>query len=121
MKYLKCLLSFMFACAFSTSSHAITAEQLQEYAANYNDAQLMEILMKYGNSKESPTLNLAMISKDYFAVVTLIEYGVDINLRYHTPPYNEDTYKNQKKYTQTVLEIAIEENEISLLEYFLLN
>lgn len=119
MKSIKILvsLSLAFLCFLATPLKAVTTEELQEFAIRNNDSELIEILMKYSYSKENPILNTAMINKDYSAVFTLVEYGVEINSRSGIPPYNI----NGSKYSSTVLEMAIRENEISLVEYFLFN
>lgn len=64
---------FAFSCLFIASLQSVTTEQLQVYTNNYNDSDLLEILMKYGDEKEKPILNRAMDAKDYFAVIILIE------------------------------------------------
>lgn len=110
-KLLFCALSIL--GAFTPPLHSITPEQLQEYAIRQNDTDLIEILMNYGDSKDNPVLNRAMKAKDYFAVIILIDYGVDINARDGKPPTTN--------YGPSVLEMALAYGEISLVEYFLIN
>lgn len=93
--------------AITSFVNCTTREELQQYAIDRNDYQLMEVLMKYGDRPGYPILNCAMEATDYFAVFLLIEYGVDINSRFGPN-------------TQTVLERAIGAGEIALVEYFLL-
>lgn len=106
MKYLSFI--FIFACFFKAPLISITQEELQGYAIKQNDRELIEVLFKYRteDSLGSSSLNLAMKAKDYFAVFLLIEYGVDTNSRLR----NTDS---------SVLEMAIEYDEISLVEYLL--
>lgn len=122
-------LGFLFL--LSSSLTAITPEQLQEYATKNNDSEFIEILMKYGDSKDNPILNRAMGAKDYFAISLLLAYGVEINSREGiapyprngngaSPPYEEFRLSSNGR-NNTVLEIAVAEGETALVEYFLLN
>lgn len=91
---------------------SVTQEELQEFAIRNNDLELIEILMKYSDSKS--ILHKAMNDKDYFTVFILIEYGIDVNHRYFN-------HGNQRKdnSNKTIIEMAVEANEVSLVEYFL--
>jgi ankyrin repeat protein len=62
-----------------------------------------------------------MQAKDYFAVVMFIEYGVEINSRFES--IGEYLTHNLLRIGtgKTVLELAIEFDEVSLVEYFLSN
>lgn len=116
-KFIFLLVSFF---GFLNSSlHSITQEELQEYAINQNDSDLLDVVFKYPGSQKQPSLNLAMCAKDYFAVFMFIEYGVEINSRFDVvvEKLTDDLLKIGTG--QTVLEMAIEFDEISLVEYFL--
>ena len=91
---------------------SLTQEELKEFAIENNDSELIEILMKYSDSKN--ILHRAMREKDYFTVFILIEYGLDVNHRYFN--HGNQSKENSNK---TLIEMAVESNEISLIEYFL--
>lgn len=67
--------------------------------------------MKYSDCKS--ILHRAMNEKDYFTVFILIEYGLDVNHRYFN--HGNQSKENSNK---TIIEMAVEANEISLVEYF---
>ena len=92
----------------NSSLHSITQEELQEYAINQNDSDLLDVVFKYPGSQKQPSLNLAMYAKDYFAVFMFIEYGVEINSRFDVvvEKLTDDLLKIGTG--QTVLEMAIE-------------
>ena len=102
----KALILFLFLSFFSIPLHSVTLQDLQRFVIKKNDSELTEILMRYGDNPDQPALNAAMSMKDYCSVYILVEYGVDINSR--------------KKGEKTVLEMAIETGELSLVEYFLI-
>lgn len=105
IKVKQIIFSSLAAISFLSSPlQAITTEELLEYGMWSHDTELLDILMKYG--WENPAKK-AMYQKDYFAVFILIEYGVDINYR-------------ESEHAQSLMEIAIIANEISLVEYFLI-
>lgn len=119
----KCFIFHIFTFLFISSAQlqSVTSEEIQDYITNQKESDLVEILMTYGDSKDDPILNRAMSAKDYFAVIALIEYGVDINSRKSN--FRKDN-PNQIGYYEispgkTVLEEAVESREISLIEYFL--
>ncbi|MFI0435858.1 MAG: ankyrin repeat domain-containing protein [Parachlamydiaceae bacterium] len=97
---------------FNMPLQAITQEELQEFAVKNNDSELIEILIKYSDSKD--ILHRAMNERDYFTVFILIEYGFDVNHRYFNHGNQSKEHSNK-----TIIEMAVEANEISLVEYFL--
>lgn len=101
-----------------------TDETLIERAVENNDYQLIDILMKYPALSYSPVLNQAMNAEDYTAVQILIEYGVDINSRSKSfTNCTNESIKAHKNYIdgdgKTILEVAIERNELGLIDFFL--
>lgn len=101
------LFSLLFLSFYSVPLQSITQAELERFAIKNNDSMLIDILMKYKNTPDRPALNAAMKAKDYFSVIILVECGIDINSR-------------GKSYDKTVLEMAIESGEMSLIEYFLI-
>jgi ankyrin repeat protein len=110
----KTLILFIVAMVsfFNMPLQSLTQEELQEFAIENNDSELIEILMRYSDSKS--ILHRAMREKDYFTVFILIEYGLDVNHRYFN--HGNQSKENSNK---TLTEMAVESNEISLIEYFL--
>ena len=110
----KTLILFIVAIVslFNMPLQSVTQEELQEFAIENNDSEIIEILMKYSDSKN--ILHRAMSEKDYFTVFILIEYGLDVNHRYFN--HGNQSKENSNK---TLIEMAVESNEISLIEYFL--
>lgn len=98
---------------------------LMQSALQNNDLELIEIIMKYGSDPSYPALNWAMESKDFLAVQILIEYGADTNSRREKHQISNkgshwEGYHKIEGFGTTVLEKAIEFENIELIEYFLL-
>lgn len=97
--------------------------KLLTLAIESNDSDLIEILMHYGGDPAYPALNQAMDNQDYEAVQLLIQYGVDINSRrnnYLICTYIGDTgHSIHEGFGMTILEKAIEYEDIELIKYFL--
>lgn len=82
---------------------------------------IVDVLMKYGKVGPAyPALNQAMQAEDIDAVKLLIDHGADINTR---SPKQIYSYARKTVYNegQTVLEIAIEKRDATLIKYFLKN
>lgn len=104
----KSLSIFLAALCFCTApAHASTQNDLQKYAGENSDPDLLEALLKYGSSSSDPALNVAMLYQDYDAAYLFVEYGMDINSRGTGPYY------------PTPLEMAIAQNEMQVVEYLL--
>lgn len=99
-------------CIKESTYAEIEWEEIENYIANYSESNVVEVLLKYKISDQA--LNHAMVAKDYFSVVMLVEYGFDINFRTGGIPSSP-----LHKYFLTIIELAIEANEINLVEYFL--
>lgn len=113
------LLICCFSC-LNSSVYSVTQDELLEYAISQNDEDLLEAVFKYPGSQSDPSLNLAMHAKDYFAVFMFIEYGIDINSRRECLGENLSDNKFRIGQGKTILESAIGDSEIALVEYFLL-
>lgn len=111
-------MSFGFLCLLFTPLQAITHKELHEYAVSQKDSDLIEILMKYGDSESDPVLHRAMNKQDYFAVFILVECGVEISSRAGMHPF-QSTYDYVTKLHGTVIEKAVLENQMSLIQYFM--
>jgi ankyrin repeat protein len=112
--------SILFLMLLLPGVSCLISEASAENTKNQAPLTIVDVLMKYGiGGPAYPALNLAMEARDIEAVKLLIDHGVDINTR---PPGKTYSYgKRMSPYNQgqTVLEIAVERGDKSLLEYFL--
>jgi len=116
--------SALLNCSAATVSQD---EELLQMAAQYSDADLFDILTKYGVDPAFPPLNKAMEAGDYNAVIILLEYGVNLNTRgpdtserwWAHGETNMSAIRRLDNKRQTALEFAIERGEKELVKMLL--
>ena len=77
-------------CFKGTAQAVLTWDEIENYIANYSESNVVESLLKYDSSKMA--LNYAMNAKDYFSVVMMVEYGININFRNSLGIISQTTY-----------------------------
>lgn len=116
--------NLLYIMLIGASAFCLADQAQADSAQKPTHLTLVDILLKYGSNSYFPTINRAMVEKDYEAVNLLIEHGVDLDTRARFVKEKYVNVRENKEFEvhhigQSVLELAVEHGKKSLIKKLL--